>query len=157
MAQRYLPLRPPPETWGTPPSPIPPLGTKGRNCGFSPLETPLGEKNGAAAPAFGNHPRRLDEGSGPLPLETPLRMGSGSGKREAIVKSPSVLRPDECQPANAGKYLDYLRIFSAASRRFLDLPGSPYRSLLRMDELTQACQLIPKRFFFCTASGTFSF
>ena len=30
LAQRSLPLRPPPETWGTPPSPIPPLGTKGR-------------------------------------------------------------------------------------------------------------------------------
>ena len=26
-----------------------------------------------------------------------------------------------------------------------------------MGELTQMCQLIPKRFFFCTVSGTFSF
>ena len=83
LAQRSLPLRPSPETWGTPPytvttirfpalmgrqschflesgplhpplaalsplSPIPPRGTKGRNCGFSPLETPLGD-GGAAA------------------------------------------------------------------------------------------------------------
>ena len=79
LAQRSLPLRPPPETWGTPPctvtaiqfpalmgrqscrflesgplypplaalsplSPIPPRGTKGRDCGPSPLETPPGDE-----------------------------------------------------------------------------------------------------------------
>ena len=49
MAQRYLPLRPPPETWGTPPSPIPPLGTKGRDCGPSPLETPPGVGRGSGS------------------------------------------------------------------------------------------------------------
>ena len=83
LAQSPLPLRPPPETWGTPPytvtairflalmgrqscrflestslypppaalsplSPIPPRGTKGRDCGPSPLETPLRIRGAAA-------------------------------------------------------------------------------------------------------------
>ena len=99
LAQRFLPLRPPPETWGTPPSPIPPLGTKGRNCGLNtvaptgsqplcvcqlgcflesgsltpppaalrrfPLWKPLlGERDGPRPPAFGNHPQRIESGSG---------------------------------------------------------------------------------------------
>nr|DAD71856.1 MAG TPA: hypothetical protein [Siphoviridae sp. ctoiW10] len=38
MAQRSLPLRPPPETWGTPPSPYP-LWHKGRGLRPPPLET----------------------------------------------------------------------------------------------------------------------
>nr|DAG07580.1 MAG TPA: hypothetical protein [Caudoviricetes sp.] len=63
MAQRSLPLKPPPETWGTPPSPIPPLA----------------QRPGAAAPAFGNQPPR-GRGCGPLPLETPpLEGGEDEG------------------------------------------------------------------------------
>ena len=106
LAQRSLPLRPPPETWGTPPytvtairfpalmgrqscrflesgplhpplaalsplSPIPPRGTKGRDCGPSPLETPS------------KGTRDEGRGQGPSPLETPPGVGrrSGSGKR----------------------------------------------------------------------------
>ena len=40
MAQRYLPLRPPPETWGTPPSPIPLWAQRGETA-VSPLWKPL--------------------------------------------------------------------------------------------------------------------
>ena len=105
LAQSPLPLRPPPETWGTPPytvtairflalmgrqscrflesgplhpplaalsplSPIPPRGTKGRDCGPSPLETP---PKGTG-----------DEGKVP-PLWKPLPEldGGAAAKREA--------------------------------------------------------------------------
>lgn len=43
----------------------------------------------------------------------------------------------------------------AADRRLLNFHGIPYRSAPRFrDELTLLCQLILKRFFFCTVSGT---
>ena len=95
MAQRSLPLRPSPETWGTPPSPIPPLGTKGRNCGFSPLETPLRRRRRASAPAFGNHPQRI---------------GSGSGKGGRGYPLCSHIN---AAPADAGMYLEVICGFSA--------------------------------------------
>ena len=100
LAQRSLPLRPPPETWGTPPSPIPPLGTKGRNCGLNTV-APTG--SAALRLPTGVLPRKrlaysAPGGASPLSsLETPLRrkgwasapafgnhlqrIESGSGKR----------------------------------------------------------------------------
>ena len=49
MAQRSLPLRPPPETWGDATVPHTPSGTKGRGCGPSPLETPPGVGRGSGS------------------------------------------------------------------------------------------------------------
>ena len=103
LAQSPLPLRPPPETWGTPPytvtairfpalmgrqscrflesgplhpplaalsplSPIPPRGTKGRDCGPSPLETPPGDEGRGRKnqPPRGRRTRNKDKaGNGP--------------------------------------------------------------------------------------------
>ena len=43
LAQRHLPLRPLPETWGRfDLAPTPPNDTKGRGCGPSPLDSPPG-------------------------------------------------------------------------------------------------------------------
>ena len=107
LAQRSLPLRPPPETWGTPPSPHTPSGHKGAKLRFehrrtnrfpaalhlptgvlprkrlaysapggasplSPLETPLRRMGWASAPAFGNHPQRIESGSGKRSRWCPL-------------------------------------------------------------------------------------
>ena len=85
------------------------------------------------------------------PLETPLRMrGSGSGERS---RGCPLCDPTNAMPANAGTHSGHLGTFSAAGRRLLIFVGSSYRPLLRMGELTQACQLIPKHFFFSTVHG----
>ena len=82
------------------------------------------------------------------PLETPLRMrGIGSGERS---RGCPLCDPTNAMPANAGTHSGHLGTFSAAGRRLLIFVGSSYRPLLRMGELTQACQLIPKHFFFST-------
>ena len=89
------------------------------------------------------------------PLETPLRMrGSGSGERS---RGCPLCDPTNAMPANAGTHSGHLGTFSAAGRRLLIFVGSSYRSLPRMGELTQACQLIPKHFSFppCTAHFLF--
>ena len=160
MAQSSLPLRSPPETWGTPPytvttirfpalmgrqschflesgplhpplaalsplSPIPPRGTKGRDCGPSPLETPPG-----------------------------VGRGSGSGKkgRGRPVWNIGVRRTFWCGdtvPGGIGiaQPVGDFWIWSAVC------DGQPPV----LDDLTPSCQITPQRFFFCTVSGTFSF
>ena len=79
---------------------------------------------------------------------------SGSGKRS---RGCPLCDPTNAMPANAGTHSGHLGTFSAAGRRLLIFVGSSYRPLLRMGELTQACQLIPKHFFFSTVHGAFSF
>ena len=89
------------------------------------------------------------------PLETPLRMrGSGSGERS---RGCPLCDPTNAMPANAGTHSGHLGTFSATGRGLLDSIGSPYRSLPRMGELTQMCQLIPDIFSFppCTAHFLF--
>ena len=60
MAQRHLPLRPPPETWGRFDfAPTPPNDTKGRGCGPSPLDSLPGDWAAAAereVGPFDDHP-----------------------------------------------------------------------------------------------------
>ena len=90
MAQRYLPLRPPPETWGTPPSPIPPLGTKGR----------------AAALPFGNPARGSDEGYGE---RSRAGCGADSARCAALI---------ELQISGGKKRIPCAPFFAAAQAHF---------------------------------------
>ena len=160
LAQRSLPLRPPPETWGTPPVPHAPSWHKGAGLQFEHRRT--NRFPAALRLPTGVLPRKrlaysAPGGASPLsPLETPpgARRGSGSEKRS---RGCPLCDPTNAMPANAGTHSGHLGTFSAAGRRLLIFVGSPYRSLPRMGELTQACQLIPKYFFFSTVHGAFSF
>ena len=113
---------------------------------------PPKEKRGEISIFPPPHPLETTQRGGlrPSPLETPLRMrGSGSGERS---RGCPLCDPMNAMPANAGTHSGHLGTFSAAGRRLLIFVGSSYRPLLRMGELTQACQLIPKHFFPpCTA------
>ena len=84
LAQRSLPLRPPPETWGTPPVPHAPSWHKGAGLRSLPFGNPSrGRGPGALAPAFGNQPPR---GRGtrarPLPFGNPSRSWTGERQRK---------------------------------------------------------------------------
>ena len=153
LAQRSLPLNPHQKHGGRHRPPYPLWAQRGETA-VSPLWKPLfGERGGPRPPPLETTPRggtgdaESDCGGSPLsPLETPPGMsGSGSGKRSRGCPLCSLMN---AMPADAGTHLGHLGTFGAAGRRLLDFAGSAYRPLLRMGELTQMCQLIPKRLFF---------
>ena len=75
-------------------------------------------------------------------------MRSEAERTGLLRKAFQVCSPMNAMPPNAGMHLGYLGTFSAAGRWAPGLHGSAYRPLFRMGELTQMCQLIPKRLFF---------
>ena len=102
LAQRSLPLRPPPDTWGTPPVPHAPSWHKGAGLRSLPFGNP--------SPGDGGR------GPGPSPLETPPGVGRGSGSEKRSRGCP-LCSPTSASPPDAGTHLGHLRIFSAAGRR----------------------------------------
>ena len=120
LAQRSLPLRPPPETWGTPPVPHAPSWHKGAGLQFEHRRT--NRFPAALRLPTGVLPRKrlaysAPGGASPLsPLETPpgARRGSGSEKRS---RGCPLCSPTSAIPPDAGTHLGHLRIFSAAGRR----------------------------------------
>ena len=165
LAQRSLPLRPPPETWGTPPSPMPPLGTKGRNCGLNTV-APTGSQplcvcqpggfleSGSLTPppaALRRFPlwkpplRRKGWASAPRLWKPPPKDRERQRKKKQMVFS---LQPDKRHTRRCEDAVIQGTSVSTAGRRLLDFVGSAYRPLLRMGELTACGQLIPKRLFF---------
>ena len=158
LAQRSLPLRPPPETWGTPPSPIPPLGTKGRNCGLNTV-APTGSQplcvcqpgcfleSGSLTPP----PAALRR----FPLwKPPPKDRERQRKKKQMVSS---LQPDKRHTRRCEDAVIQGTSVSTASRRLLDFVGSAYRPLLRMGELTACGQLIPNIFSFPPYTAHFLF
>ena len=158
LAQRSLPLRPPPETWGTPPSPIPPLGTKGRNCGLNTV-APTGSQplcvcqpgcfleSGSLTPP----PAALRR----FPLwKPPPKDRKRQRKKKQMVSS---LQPDKRHTRRCEDAVIQGTSVSTAGRRLLDFVGSAYRPLLRMGELTACGQLIPNIFSFPPYTAHFLF
>ena len=124
LAQRSLPLRPPPETWGTPPVPHAPSGHKGAGCG-PPLWKPLpGTRAGGLGPRLWKPtPKGTgDEGKAP-PLWKPLPEldGGAAAEREA----EGVLFAPRCAPCPQMRRRTDLRFrYSAAGRGVSSSVGS---------------------------------
>ena len=116
LAQRPLPLRPPPETWGTPPYTVTAIrfpALMGRqSCRFlesgllypplaalSPLSPipPLAQRPGASVPAFGNQPpegtgeRQRKEGQGVSYLQPGVRRTCKCG--DAVLNGMGIAQP----------------------------------------------------------------
>ena len=102
LAQSPLSLRPPPETWRTPPVPHTPSWHKGAGLRSLPFGNPSQGDGG--------------RGQGPSPLETPPGVGRGSGSEKRSRGCP-LCSPTSAIPPDAGTHLGHLRIFSAAGRR----------------------------------------
>ena len=124
LAQRPLPLRPPPETWGTPPVPHAPSWHKGAGCG-PPLWKPLpGTRAGGLGPRLWKPtPKGTgDEGKVP-PLWKPLpgQDGGAAAEREA----EDVLFAPRCAPCPEMRRRTDLRFrYSAAGRGVSSSVGS---------------------------------
>ena len=125
LAQRSLPLRPPPETWGTPPVPHAPSWHKGARLRSLPFGNPSrGRGPRALAPAFGNQPPR---GRGTrarsLPFGNPswIWTGGAAAEREA----EGVLFAPRCAPCPQMRRRTDLRFrYSAAGRGVSSSVGS---------------------------------
>ena len=125
LAQRSLPLRPPPETWGTPPVPHTPSGHKGAGLQFEHRRT--NRFPAALRLPTGVLPRKrlaysAPGGASPLsPLETPLGDGGAAAEREA----EGVLFAPRCAPCPQMRRRTDLRFrYSAAGRGVSSLVGS---------------------------------
>ena len=123
LAQRSLPLRPPPETWGTPPVPHAPSWHKGAGLRSLPFGNPSQGGGGRGTRAR------------PLPFGNSSRSWTGGAAAER--GAGGVLFAPRCAPCPQMRRRTDLRFrYSAASRWVLDFVGSAYRPLLRMGELT---------------------
>ena len=128
LAQRSLPLRPPPETWGTPPVPHAPSWHKGAGLGpplwkplprgrgreqSPPLETnPKGDggrRTRGQGPAFGNHSR------------SKTREGGAAAERgaEGVLFAARCMSHPQMRERSSGR-----NRYSAAGRRLPNLVGS---------------------------------
>ena len=113
------PLDPHPKHGGRHPSPIPPRGTKGRDCGPSPLETPPGDEGRGRKnqPPRGRRTRDEDKTGNELRVRSEAERTGVEIRRFGF--------PPRCTPHSQMRgYADLIFGYSAAGRRLPDFVGS---------------------------------